>query len=147
MNTTIWFDMDGTIANLYSVEGWLPMLRSYDPTPYAVAKPLVNMSRLARRLNMLRSNGYRVGIISWGSKVSTPAYDTAVAEAKKAWLAKHLPSVAFDEIHVVPYGTPKENFTRTPYDVLFDDEQRNRDNWLGVAFPESEIFDVLKALS
>ena len=22
----IWFDMDGTIADLYAVEGWLPML-------------------------------------------------------------------------------------------------------------------------
>lgn len=29
----IYFDMDGTIANLYAVEGWLPMLRAYDPTP------------------------------------------------------------------------------------------------------------------
>ena len=29
----IWFDMDGTIANLYGVENWLPMLRAYDPTP------------------------------------------------------------------------------------------------------------------
>ena len=39
-NTTpkmICFDMDGTIADLYAVENWLPMLRAFDPTPYEVA--------------------------------------------------------------------------------------------------------------
>ena len=40
----IWWDMDGTIANLYGVEGWLPMLRAEDPTPYAEAKVMWNMS-------------------------------------------------------------------------------------------------------
>ena len=40
----IYFDMDGTIADLYSVEGWLPMLRAHNATPYTQAKTLVNMS-------------------------------------------------------------------------------------------------------
>ena len=31
------FDMDGTIADLYGVENWLPKLRAYDPTPYQTA--------------------------------------------------------------------------------------------------------------
>ena len=35
----VW-DMDGTIADLYGVENWLPMLRAYDPTPYRTAKPI-----------------------------------------------------------------------------------------------------------
>ena len=35
MKTTIWFDMDGTIANLYGVPGWLSYLQESDPTPYA----------------------------------------------------------------------------------------------------------------
>ena len=29
----IWLDMDGTIANLYAVENWLPKLRAFDPDP------------------------------------------------------------------------------------------------------------------
>ena len=45
------FDMDGTIANLYAVEGWLPMLRANDPTPYIEAEPMLNMSALARLLH------------------------------------------------------------------------------------------------
>ena len=144
---TIWFDMDGTIADLYSVENWLPMLRAYDPTPYALAKPLLRLSTLAYMLNRLRAKGYRVGVISWGSKVSTPEYLAAVTAAKVAWLKSHLPSVDFDEIHVVPYGTPKEGFMRSPSDILFDDEQRNRDNWKGTAHTEAEIMEVLKALA
>jgi hypothetical protein len=143
---TIWFDMDGTIADLYAVENWLPMLRAYDPTPYALAKPLVHMATLARLLHKAQANGYKVGVISWGSKVSTPAYDAAVTAAKVAWLKRHLPSVNWDEIHVVPYGTPKQSFARSDADVLFDDEERNRSNWTGTAYDVNNIFGVLASL-
>jgi hypothetical protein len=122
------------------------MLRAYDPSPYALAKPLVRLSTLAYMLNKLRAKGYRVGVISWGSKCSTPAYDAAVTAAKMAWLKRHLPSVDFDEIHVVPYGVPKQNFKRTDADILFDDEERNRTNWGKNAHTEAEIFEILKSL-
>ena len=127
------FDMDGTIADLYAVEGWLPMLRAYDPTPYETAAVLVNMQRLARTLNQLRALGYEIGIISWLAKNSTPEYDAAVTAAKLRWLKKHLPSVKFDFINIVAYGTPKGQFATSEFDVLFDDEARNRDMWPGVA--------------
>jgi len=146
MKMTIWFDMDGTLADLYGVENWLPMLRASDPTPYMVARPLVNLSALARVLNRLRREGYEVGVISWTSKTGTPDYNAAVTAAKYAWLAKHLPSVDFDEIHVVPYGTPKQVFCRTPADILFDDEQPNRDNWTGVALDVDNIIHDLRSL-
>jgi len=143
---TIWFDMDGTIANLYGVENWLPMLRASDPTPYAVAKPLIHMSTLARMINRLRHMGYEVGVISWLSKAGTPDYNAEVTAAKYAWLAKHLPSVDFDEIHIVPYGVPKQVYMRSADDILFDDEQGNRDNWNGTAYDETAIFKVLGSL-
>lgn len=107
MKKTIYFDMDGTIADLYGVPEWLMMLNAESPLPYMVAKPLVNMSRLARALNKARRNGYAVGVISWCSKVSTAEYDMAVTKAKREWLTKHLPSVQFDEIKIVSYGVPK----------------------------------------
>ena len=64
----IWLDMDGTIADLYAVEGWLDMLRAYDPTPYAKAKPLVNMSLLATLLNNRQKEGFKICIVSALSK-------------------------------------------------------------------------------
>ena len=143
---TIWFDMDGTIADLYGVENWLPMLRASDPTPYLTAKPLPHMATLARVLNRLQRKGYEIGVISWLSKTGSPAYDAKVTAAKYAWLAKHLPSVDFDEIHVVPYGTPKQVFCHTPQDILFDDEKPNRDNWTGVAHDVDNIVRTLCSL-
>lgn len=145
MTTTVYFDMDGTIADLYSVPNWLPLLRAYDPKPYAEAKPLVNLNSLARILNRLQRQGIRIGIISWLSKCSTPEYDAKVTTAKKRWLAKHLSSVNFDEIHIVPYGTPKQNFA-TVNDILFDDEAKNRENWIGEAFDVDSIIEILKGM-
>lgn len=142
---TIWFDMDGTIADLYGVENWLPMLQASDPTPYIVAKPLVRLSTLAYMLNKLKASGYRVGVISWLSKSGTPAYNAIVTAAKVAWLKKHLPSVAFDDIQIVPYGVNK-NLFNAGNDILFDDEEPNRNNWTGTAYNVNNIIETLKTL-
>lgn len=146
MKTTIWFDMDGTIANFYGVPGWLSYLEKYDPTPYAVAKPLVNMAVLGMKLNALQKAGYKVGVISWLSKAHDPAYDALVTETKKEWLAHHLPTVRWDEIHIVRYGTPKQLFAHSAQDVLFDDEAPNRQNWTGKAYDVDQILKVLCSL-
>ena len=146
INVTINFDMDGTIADLYGVEGWLPMLIAHDETPYAIAKPLLRLSALARRLNTLQREGYRIAVISWLSKSGTTEYNEKVTNAKLEWLARHLPSVHWDNINIVEYGTPKESFCETPFDILFDDEERNRENWNGIAFDVNDILGVLKEI-
>ena len=139
----IWFDMDGTIANLYAVEGWLDMLRAYDPTPYAKAEPMVNMSALARLLHKAQRLGYEVGIISWLSKCSNSEYDMAVTEVKVEWLRLHLPSVEWNEIKIVAYGTPKHELCEG---WLFDDEEHNRKMWGEGAYEPSEIMEMLRGL-
>lgn len=136
-------DIDGTIADLYGVENWLDYLMAKDTTPYEVAKPLVNLSSLARVLNRLQRNGYTIGIISWLAKNADNEYNTRVEEVKMAWLAKHLPSVKWDKISIVAYGTPKSNCGRG---ILFDDEQRNRREWRGVAYDVDNIIEILKNL-
>ena len=140
---TIWFDMDGTLADLYGVPDWLAYLRAENPAPYRYARPLLRMQSLARVLNRLHRAGYEIGIISWLSKVSTPDYDRAVTEAKRAWLAQHLKSVQFNFIDIVPYGTPKSDGRDG---ILFDDEARNRADWKGLAFDEIDILSVLRSL-
>ena len=145
MKRTIWFDMDGTIANLYGVNNWLPMLIASDPTPYKAAAPMLNMNILARRLNKLQAAGWKIGIISWLSKSSTPEYDTAVTNAKLRWLNKHLASVNWDVIHIVAYGTNKRAVCGDG--ILFDDELNNRVTWGDNAYEPNEIFTILKSLS
>lgn len=142
----IHFDLDGTLGNLYAVEGWLSMLRAYDPTPYAEAGVMLNMSLLARYLNRLQEAGYQIGIISWLSKCPTPEYDEAVTAAKLVWLKKHLRSVSWDAIRIVAYGTPKSSFMENEDDILFDDEAPNREEWKGEAYEPNQILEVLKKL-
>ena len=146
MTTTIFFDMDGTIADLYGVENWLDYLIASDALPYEIAKPLIRLNALARILNRLQKQGYKVGVISWLAKNSNTAYDEKVTRAKKEWLKKHLASVNFDEIHIVKYGTPKQMFAKTENDILFDDEEKNRNDWIGKAFDVNEIIEILKGM-
>ena len=144
MKNTIWFDMDGCLCGLYDVPNWLPMLIASDPTPYKLAAPLVNMNKLARKLNQLQRAGYKIGIISWLSKNSTPEYDKAVTAAKLWWLKKHLRSVSWDAINIVPYGRNKWETCKAG--ILFDDEKPNRDSWGGEAFHPENLMDVLSSL-
>ena len=143
MKKEIWFDMDGTIADLYGVEGWLDMLLNENARPYEIAKPLVNMRELAKVLNRLIEKGWEIGVISWLAKNGTNDYNKKVANAKMKWLAKHLKSVKFAKIDIVEYGTPKQ-INRNG--ILFDDEKQNRENWLGVAYNVENIIQVLREL-
>lgn len=147
---TIYLDLDGTVVNFYGVPNWLECLEAQDSTPYRVAKPLVNLSTLARYLNRLQARGYNIGIISWLSKSGTDKFNAEVAEVKRDWLAKHLPSVQWDEIHIVPYGVPKSNCATCPNAILFDDEQRNLNEWTAnthnMAYNADLLMEILRNL-
>lgn len=142
----ICFDMDGTIADLYGVENWLEYIQNRDTKPYETAKVMVNMQVLARLLNKLQKKGYEVGIISWLAKSGTEEYNARTAEAKKAWLNKHLASVTFNFVEIVNYGTDKNVVLRNVDDILFDDEEHNRTTWKGTAYNVDNIIEVLKRL-
>lgn len=142
----IWFDMDGTIADLYGVENWLEMLIAHDETPYAIAKPIVNLSVLARLMNKVQRKGFEICIVSALAKDSTVEYDERVRNAKIKWLANHLKSVHFDEIRFVPYWYTK-NDVNTGADVLFDDEERHLEKWTGTAIHASKMIETLKAIA
>ena len=126
----IYLDMDGTIANLYAVEGWLPMLHNSDPTPYATAERMVD----EETLTALANRGYELAIISWLAKNSNKEYDKAVRKAKREWLKENFPNINFTEVHIVKYGTPKSKVAKEKNGILFDDEEKNRTEWKGLAF-------------
>ena len=141
----IYFDMDGTLNRFYEVNGWLDMLIDSNPAPYKLAAPLVNMNKLARKLNQLQRAGYKLGIISWLSKSSTPEYDEAVTAAKLWWLKKHLNSVNWDEINIVAYGRNKWEVCGEG--ILFDDEAPNREAWGGNAYHPDDMMKILLSLA
>lgn len=140
----IWFDMDGTIADLYGVADWLPALIAEDTRPYEIARGIGNLALIARLLNKAQKNGHEIGIISWTSKNGTPEYNKAVEIAKKAWLKKHFPSVRWNEVKVVAYGTNKR--IACGDGILFDDEIGNREIWGSGAYEPKKIVEILKKL-
>ena len=146
MNKAIYFDMDGTIAGLYQVEGWLNNLINEQTRPYREAKSLVDMRKLGKVLNTLQAEGYHIGIVSWLSKNGSEEYNERVTTTKINWLKTHLGAVEFDEIKIVKYGTPKQEVVNFPEGILFDDEELNRNNWKGTAFDVDNILEILANL-
>lgn len=120
MCKAIYFDMDGTIADLYGVTEWEAKLNASDVTPYKDAEPLWDMGLLNDVLEQLKALGVTVGVISWLAKYSNKEYDKATREAKKEWLKKYLPSVT--EIHLVKYGTPKHYVPKIKTDAILIDD-------------------------
>ena len=137
------FDMDGTFVDLYGVDGWLDDLTNSRTRPYEVAKPMINMSVFARRLNYLQKIGYIINVISWTAKNGSADFNKRVKIAKLNWLAKHLKSVKFDNVYIVPYGTPKHEISSG---ILFDDEKANREKWGNGAYDVDNILGVLRAV-
>ena len=127
MNKAIYFDMDGTVAELYKVADLLPKLRSEDASPYAEAEPKVNLQELAETLEALKSLGYTIGVITWLGMRASKQYKQATRQAKAEWLKK-IP-FTFDEIHMVQYGTPKHKIAKIKNSVLVDDNKDVREAW------------------
>lgn len=150
LDVEICFDMDGTLVDLYGVDNWLSMLEAEDPTPYMVARPMFRLSGLARRLNNLQKRGATITIITWTAKNSTSRYQRMVAARKREWLKKHMPSVKWDRIVIIPYGTSKAAAVDRTAAILFDDDEKVRDSWGDdwemVAYPPNMIAEVLGRL-
>ena len=148
----ITFDLDGTLCNTYGVPHWLEMLRAYDPTPYQIAEPLVDMAELGCLLRSLQNCGIKVSVITWLSKESNKQYDDEVRKAKRAWLKAY--GFPFDTLRCVAYGTPKHKIeaARLAADeeaLIFDDDARVRRDWdLGGAIDPTttNILEVLKEI-
>lgn len=145
---TLVFDMDGTIADLYGVKGWLKMLRAEDPTPYEKAKPMYDMVILTAILWVLKNDGWRIAVTSWLAKDSSPEYDAKVRQAKRNWLNRY--DFPYDEIHLVKYGTTKADCTRKHggIQILVDDNEKVRNGWhLGNTINANEnIIPILSSL-
>ena len=142
---TIYFDMDGTIANLYGVADWLPKLRKADAAPYLEAEPMVEAGEFQLLLSILQNRGFKLGIISWLAKDSEKSYDKAVRNAKKTWLCENFPEITFDEMHIVKYGTRKDYVAKDKLGIIFDDDERVRNKWRGLPINPNST-DILEKL-
>ena len=142
----IWFDMDGTIADLYGVNGWLDDLQALKTRPYEKAKVLYDEIDLILTLADLKAKGYKLGIISWLARANDEEYAERIRKAKVDWLLKNCLLDLMDEVLITPYGVKKADTCR-PYGngILVDDERQNRNDWdLGKTINAN--LDIIKQL-
>jgi len=138
-NRTLVFDMDGTIANFYEVDGWLEDIRSNNPRPYIVAEPMYDTDVLNTILKLLKAQGWKIVVTSWLAKGSDKEFDEMTRNAKREWLTRY--NFPADEIHLVKYGTTKANCTRKigGFQILVDDNEQVRKGWnLGATINANE---------
>lgn len=149
----ICWDMDGTIADFYSVQNWLEKVRSEDESPYLDAKPLWNMELLKSALEKLSSEmGIEIRIITWLSKNSSENFKSKTRKAKLDWLSKY--EFPFDSFHGIQYGRTKADSVRHKLKhneeaVLIDDNKKVRQGWhLGPTIDpqETDIVEWLYSL-
>ena len=130
VNNTVWFDMDGTIADLYGVKDWLSYLKNGNILPYEICKLKYEKVALLNSFKSLKDKGYKLGVISWTAKNGANDYNQAVKNAKIEWLKRHDLYNLLDEILITCYGENKshtcEKFGRG---ILVDDEQQNLISW------------------
>ena len=147
----VW-DMDGTIADLYGVDGWLEKLRAENPLPYEIAKPIWDMERLVNVIRGLQDFGIEQRIVSWLSMDSSEEYKTETRRAKREWLERF--DFPFDSFHGVQFGATKADSVRRfladdEEAILIDDSARVRKGWhLGETIDPTEIniIDFLETL-
>lgn len=132
----IYFDMDGTLADLYSVNNWCYKITHDDASPYKQAKPLVNVAQLRKIIQSFKALGITVGVISWGAKGASTQFTREVKKHKKEWCISL--GLEFEEFHVVKYGTPKHRVAKIKNSVLVDDSQEIREKWKGETIDASQ---------
>ena len=123
----IYFDMDGTVYDLYGVEGWLEMLQNEDETAYSCGAAIVDLVSLNELLQDFIALGVTVGVITWTAKNGSKEYNNSVRRIKREWVNVNMPCVS--EFHCVKYGTPKHAIAKVKDSVLVDDNEQVRQAW------------------
>lgn len=146
---TIFFDMDGTLAGLFSVKDFSKKLADGDMSPYTDAMPLFDTNEMSETISGLVAKGYTIGIISYADAENLEKATTA----KMEWLVKYFPYADADKIHITTKAIAKETFYNDG-DILVDDAKANREMWekvggitINAYFRATvKMIDALKAL-
>lgn len=127
---TIAFDMDGTIYDLYSQEGWLNSLKSEKAEIFLTGKPMVDLVELKEVCQKLQNQGWTIGVITWLPMDSTLYYQEECTRAKEKWLEGSGLDF-FQFFKAQPYGEDKKRGLpfRAEWNILVDDNKEVRAEW------------------
>lgn len=125
MNKIVYFDMDGTLADLYGVTNVFKRLDALDANVYSEAKPIdtyINM------LKEFKNMGYKVIILSCLGMISDKQFDKDTIHNKGLWLDKYVGKQYIDERIYIPNTKHKEQYINE-YGILVDDDDKVLMNW------------------
>lgn len=126
--TKIFFDLDGTVYDLYNVPEWLSKLRAEKEEVYTEGKALIDLMKLQAICEKLIAHGMEINVISWASKESTQEFFERTSKTKIKWVRTYMPYI--NKIDIIPYGIPKERYaSRARKMVLVDDNKEVRAQW------------------
>lgn len=133
---TIWFDMDGTIYELYKILGWLYMLCNRDWKVFSIGKARKHADRINAAIEALSLQGWKVGVITWapkGIRREDPAF-SEVMYTKFEWLCKNFPALANGHFACLEYGESKADYVCVnevfgEINYLIDDNKAVRKDW------------------
>lgn len=131
---TIYLDMDGTIADLYEVENWLPKLRNEEKGLFANLKPMVSESRL---LELFPTDEYDIRILTMLPKGASEEYAEVVTAEKNQWLDTYFPSIQKRIFKKYGYNKNLKGSCRA---VLIDDNEEIRNNFRGLAISPMRLW-------
>ncbi len=125
----IYFDMDGTVYNLYGMKDWLNGLRNEEKGIFTKGSPLVDMNKLKDVCCKLINKGYQIGIITWLPMGASDEYCKICTEEKREWAKKYMPYIS--EFYAQEYGVPKQYapIKRAKEMILVDDNIEVRKMW------------------
>lgn len=125
----IYFDMDGTVYDLYNLPNWLEMLRQEQEGAFTLGRPKVDMTKLQEVCNALAAEGWEFGIITWLPIGASREYCRSCEQEKRNWAAEFMPYIS--EFYAQVYGVPKHiaPVRKSKTMILVDDNERVRQGW------------------
>ena len=142
MAKTVWFDMDGTLYDLYNIPGWLELLQMEEPGIFQHGQPMYNPFFIQQAILALIAHGWQVGVITWAPKgvAEEEPFFIETKRAKQEWLRRHYPEL-LENFYCLPYGESKsvcacDHWKERSLDpdmgvqILVDDNMLVRDEWV-----------------
>lgn len=140
-----YFDLDGTIYDLYGMKDWLKRIENEKPNTFTDGKFIVNYNEFMECVKQLEKQGYIFNVISWLPYDVTYNYKKKCEQEKRNWIKKFLPFVK--NVEIQSYGILKH--THVESGILIDDDEKICRHWRNenrIALNVNKEFNVIKAL-